>query len=103
MENQDPDSQLQIELKEDVAQGTYANLAVITHSSSEFVLDFVRVLPGLPKAGVQSRVILAPEHAKRLQRALEENIAKYERVFGPVRLQEDEGFNPPISNIKGEA
>ena len=75
MENQNPDNQLQIELKEEVAQGTYANLAIITHSSSEFVLDFVRVLPGLPKAGVQSRVILAPEHAKRLQRALEENIA----------------------------
>ena len=74
MENQNPDNQLQIELKEEVAQGTYANLAIITHSSSEFVLDFVRVLPGLPKAGVQSRVILAPEHAKRLQRALEENI-----------------------------
>ena len=72
MENQNPDNQLQIELKEEVAQGTYANLAIITHSSSEFVLDFVRVLPGLPKAGVQSRVILAPEHAKRLQRALEE-------------------------------
>ena len=79
MENQNPDNQLQIELKEEVAQGTYANLAIITHSSSEFVLDFVRVLPGLPKAGVQSRVILAPEHAKRLQRALEENITKLAR------------------------
>ena len=101
MENQNPDNQLQIELKEEVAQGTYANLAIITHSSSEFVLDFVRVLPGLPKAGVQSRVILAPEHAKRLQRALEENIAKYERAFGPIRLQEVD--TPPILDIKGEA
>ena len=103
MENQNPDNQLQIELKEEVAQGTYANLAIITHSSSEFVLDFVRVLPGLPKAGVQSRVILAPEHAKRLQRALEENIAKYERAFGPIRLQEDGVDTPPILDIKGEA
>ncbi len=103
MENQNPDNQLQIELKEEVAQGTYANLAIITHSSSEFVLDFVRVLPGLPKAGVQSRVILAPEHAKRLQRALEENIAKYERAFGPIRLQEDGVDPPPILDIKGEA
>ena len=103
MENQNPDNQLQIELKEEVAQGTYANPAIITHSSSEFVLDFVRVLPGLPKAGVQSRVILAPEHAKRLQRALEENIAKYERVFGPIRLQEDGVDTPPILDIKGEA
>ena len=103
MENQNPDNQLQIELKEEVAQGTYANLAIITHSSSEFVLDFVRVLPGLPKAGVQSRVILAPEHAKRLQRALEENIAKYERAFGPIRLQEDGVDTPTILDIKGEA
>ncbi|MFK2360017.1 DUF3467 domain-containing protein [Bacteroides fragilis] len=103
MENQNPDNQLQIELKEEVAQGTYANLAIITHSSSEFVLDFVRVLPGLPKAGVQSRVILAPEHAKRLQRALEENIAKYERAFGSIRLQEDGVDTPPILDIEGEA
>ena len=70
MENQNPNNQLQIELKEEVAQGTYANLAIITHSSSEFILDFVRVMPGIPKAGVQSRVVLAPEHAKRLLRAL---------------------------------
>ena len=66
MENQKNKSQFQIELKEEVAQGTYANLAIITHSSSEFIVDFVRVMPGLPKASVQSRVVLAPEHAKRL-------------------------------------
>ena len=65
-------NQLQIELKEDIAQGIYANLAVITHSSSEFIVDFVRVMPGMPKAGVKSRIVLAPEHAKRLLRALEE-------------------------------
>ena len=79
-------NQLQIELKEDVAQGTYANLAVITHSSSEFIVDFVRVMPGMPKASVKSRIVLAPEHAKRLLRALEENIGKYERTFGSIRL-----------------
>jgi len=90
MENQNIDAQLQIELKEEVAQGTYANLAIITHSSSEFILDFIKVMPGMPKANVQSRIILAPEHAKRLLRALEENITKYERVFGPVRLLEDQ-------------
>ena len=85
MENQENNNgQLQIELKEEVAQGTYANLAIITHSSSEFIVDFVRVMPGMPKAGVQSRIVLAPEHAKRLLRALEENIGKYERAFGPV-------------------
>ena len=65
MEEQNNNGQLQIELREEVAQGTYANLAIITHSSSEFILDFVRVMPGIPKAGVQSRIIVAPEHAKR--------------------------------------
>ena len=69
MEEQNNNGQLQIELREEVAQGTYANLAIITHSSSEFILDFVRVMPGIPKAGVQSRIIVAPEHAKRLLRA----------------------------------
>ena len=64
MENREMNNQLQIELKEDVAQGTYANLAVITHSSSEFIVDFVRVMPGMPKASVKSRIVLAPEHAK---------------------------------------
>ena len=67
MENQENNNgQLQIELKEEVAQGTYANLAIITHSSSEFIMDFIRVMPGMPKAGVQSRIVLAPEHAKLL-------------------------------------
>ena len=60
MENEKNNNQLQIELKEEVAQGTYANLAIITHSSSEFIVDFVRVMPGLPKAGVQSRIVLTP-------------------------------------------
>lgn len=103
MENQENNNgQLQIELKEEVAQGTYANLAIITHSSSEFILDFIRVMPGMPKAGVQSRIVLAPEHAKRLLRALEENIGKYERSFGPVRMLDEQTF-PPLPNIKGEA
>mgnify|MGYP003623392928 CR=1 FL=1 len=96
------DNQLQIELKEDVAEGTYANLALITRSSYEFILDFIRVTPGVPKAGVQSRIILAPEHAKRLLRALEDNVNKYERVFGPINLGEDQHI-PPIVNVRGEA
>ena len=97
MEEQN-NNQLQIELKEEVAQGTYANLAIITHSSSEFILDFVRVMPGVPKAGVQSRIIVAPEHAKRLLRALEDNIAKYERAFGPIRISEESPM-PPLSVV----
>ena len=95
-------NQLQIELKEDVAQGTYANLAVITHSSSEFIVDFVRVMPGMPKASVKSRIVLAPEHAKRLLRALEENIGKYERTFGSIRLLDEQSISP-MTNLKGEA
>ena len=102
MENQEMNNQLQIELKEDIAQGTYANLAVITHSSSEFIVDFVRVMPGMPKAGVKSRIVLAPEHAKRLLRALEENIGKYERTFGAIRLLDEQSI-PPMTNLKGEA
>lgn len=94
--------QLQIELKEDVAQGIYANLAIIAHSSSEFIVDFARILPGVPKACVKSRIVLAPEHAKRLLRALEDNIGKYERVFGPIRIPEEQQI-PPIMNVKGEA
>ena len=80
-------NQLNIELDENVAQGTYANLAVITHSSSEFILDFVRVMPGVPKSKVQSRIILTPEHAKRLLRALQDNIQKFESNFGPIEVQ----------------
>lgn len=102
MEEQNNNGQLQIELKEEVAQGTYANLAIITHSSSEFILDFVRVMPGMPKAGVQSRIIVAPEHAKRLLRALEDNIAKYERVFGPITTADDSSV-APFAGVKGEA
>ena len=76
MDNQNKDNQLQIELSPEVAEGTYANLAIITHSSAEFVVDFIRMLPGLPKANVKSRVVLAPEHAKRLLFALQDNIVK---------------------------
>ena len=78
-------NQINIELKEEVAQGTYSNLAIITHSTSEFVLDFVRVMPGVPKAEVKSRVILTPEHAMRLLKALQENVDKYEKMHGPIK------------------
>ncbi|MGR3810810.1 DUF3467 domain-containing protein [Jiulongibacter sp. NS-SX5] len=79
------DKQINIELSEEVAEGVYANLAMIAHSNSEFVLDFIRLMPGVPKAKVKSRVILTPEHAKRLLQALEDNIAKYENNFGDIR------------------
>ena len=82
--NNQKDGQLQIELTPEVAQGIYANLAIITHSSAEFVVDFIRMLPGLPKANVQSRIVLAPEHAKRLLFALQDNVVKYEQKFGTI-------------------
>jgi hypothetical protein len=78
------ENRLNIELTEELAEGKYSNLAIITHSFSEFVLDFVRVVPGVPKAKVQSRVILNPFHAKRLMAALNDNIAKYEKANGPI-------------------
>jgi len=102
MENKKEDDQLQLELNEEVAQGTYANLVVITHSSSEFVLDFAQVLPGMPKAPVKSRIIMAPEHAKRLLYALEENLRKYEDVFGKIRTMDEQSINT-VLDIKGEA
>lgn len=103
MENQETNNgQLQIELKEEVALGVYSNLAVIAHSSSEFVLDFIRVLPGMSKANVQSRIVLAPEHAKRLLRALQDNIEKYEAVMGPIRMPEDRVF-VSMPGVHGEA
>jgi hypothetical protein len=84
-DNSKTPNQISIELNDDVAQGTYSNLAVITHSASEFVIDFVRIMPGIPKAKVKSRVIITPEHAKRLLNALSDNIGKFETVHGPIK------------------
>lgn len=84
-------AQLQVELKEDIGEGIYSNLAIISHSNTEFVLDFIRVMPGLPKANVKSRIILTAEHAKRLQIALAENIAKYEAANGKIKTIESNG------------
>ena len=103
-ENENKQQGLQIELTPEVAQGQYANFAIITHSSSDFVLDFARVLPGLPKAGVKSRVILAPEHAKRLLAALQENIIRYEREYGQIKIPKQEPRTiAPFNVNKGEA
>lgn len=77
---------IDIELSEEMAEGQYANMVVIAHSTSEFVLDFVRIMPGLPKARVKSRIVLAPEHAKRLLLSLHENIARYENSIGPIPI-----------------
>lgn len=96
------ENQLQIELKEDVAEGIYANLAIIAHSTSEFVFDFVRMMPGVAKAKVKSRIVMTPEHAKRLALALHDNLMKYESQFGEIRLPERGGYVPGAP-FKGEA
>lgn len=88
-QQQPPPNQLNIEISEEVAEGTYVNLAIITHSHAEFVIDFVNVMPGTPKSKVKSRVILTPQHAKRLMKALTENIGKYEAANGTIKDLEE--------------
>ncbi|MEI7676226.1 MAG: DUF3467 domain-containing protein [Bacteroidales bacterium] len=97
------ENQIEIELSEDVAQGVYTNLAVITHSSSEFVLDFVRMMPGVPKAKVQTRLIMTPENAKRLLYALGDNIGKYESKYDEITLHDEPGQIPTIMGVGGKA
>ncbi|MCW3106020.1 MAG: hypothetical protein JWQ09_526 [Segetibacter sp.] len=83
-ESQQP-SQINIEISEEVAEGTYANLAIITHSHAEFVIDFVNVMPGTPKSKVKSRIIFTPMHAKRFLKALEDNVNRYEAANGTIQ------------------
>ena len=78
-------NQINIDLSAEIAEGVYSNLAMISHSNSEFVIDFIRLMPGVPKAKVKSRVVITPEHAKRLLVALGDNINKYEETFGPIK------------------
>ena len=104
MNENNKNNQINIELTEEIGQGTYANLAVISHSSSEFIMDFVRILPGLPKAKVQSRIIITPEHAKRLLFALQDNINKYEAMNGSIKVSGNPKEIPPIPmNFGGQA
>ena len=90
MEDQN-NNQLNIELSEEIAEGIYSNLAIITHSQSEFVIDFIKIMPGVPKARVKSRIVLTPQHAKRLVKALTENIQKFEQMNGKIKDLEN-GF-----------
>ncbi len=89
-----PGKQMNIELSEEIAEGIYSNLAIIAHSQSEFVIDFVKILPNVPKAKVKSRIILTPQHAKRLQRALVDNIKKYEAQHGKINEPDQNPFPP---------
>ncbi len=89
---EDKNKELSIELSEEIAEGTYSNLAIITHSNTEFVLDFIRVMPGIPKAKVKSRIILTPEHAKRFMIAMLDNIEKFEKINGKINANEGPSF-----------
>ena len=99
------EQKLNINLTPEVAEGVYANLAIIAQSSSEFVLDFVRMMPGVKQANVKSRIILTPEHAKKLLFALQENVSKYENNFGKIKIngQPNPGSTIPMSFGGGEA
>ena len=106
MANQDQKkqkNQVNIELSDEMAEGTYANLAIITHSHSEFVVDFIKMMPGVPKAKVKSRIILTPQHAKRLFRALQDNLAKYERTHGEIEAPETDALPLNFGGPKAQA
>lgn len=89
---EDKQNQINIELDEKIAEGTYANLAIINHSVSEFVVDFINIMPGTPKAKVKARIILTPQHAKRLSKAIADNVARFEKAHGEIKDYEQ----PPI-------
>ncbi len=95
--------QINIELSEEVAEGVYSNLAMIAHSNSEFVIDFIRLMPGVPKAKVKSRIIVTPDHAKRLLAALKDNIEKYEDAFGKINQSGGAPQFPISFGTPGEA
>ncbi len=80
-------NQISLDIKPEIAKGSYSNLAIITHSHSEFIIDFATILPGLPKPEISNRIVMSPEHAKRLLNALAENISKYEQQFGDIALE----------------
>jgi hypothetical protein len=102
--NPNQPNQINIELTEEIAEGIYSNLAMIAHSNSEFVIDFIRLMPGVPKAKVKSRIVVTPEHAKRLLAALKDNIDKYESTFGPIKkTDESPKFPMNFGGTVGEA
>lgn len=103
MEDQKQQHQINIELTDEVAEGIYSNLAVIAHSHSEFVIDFVRLVPNVPKAKVKSRILITPTHAKRLLQALAENVQKYEGQFGKIDEPDNNQMPPMTFSPMGQA
>ena len=90
-------NQLNIELPEEISEGIYSNLSVITHSPSEFIMDFIQLMPGVPKGKVKSRIVMTPDNAKKLMKALNENIAKYESVHGKIKDHAPMGHAIPMN------
>ncbi len=100
---QGQDGQINVELSEEIAEGIYSNLAIINHSPSEFVLDFIKVMPGVPKAKVKSRIVLTPQHAKRVLRALADNVSRFEQLHGEIRDVEQKQMPLNFGGPKGQA
>ena len=94
MEDKNKQQKINIELSDEIAEGIYSNLAIISHSHAEFIVDFVKLMPGSPKAKVKSRIILTPEHVKRLTKALTDNIRKFESLHGPIKETQGDGMPP---------
>jgi len=103
MEKNQLTNEIQVELTDEIAQGIYSNLAVIAHSSSEFIIDFINVVPGMLKAKVKSRIILTPDNAKRLLLALQDNINKFDEQAKQGNTFPFNNLIPPFGGIKGEA
>ena len=102
MEKDIKNKQLKIEIDENIGQGEYVNFAIVTHSAAEFVMDFIRILPGLAKSKVKSRLVISPMHAKTFLNALQDNIEKYEKKFGEIKVVKNKqvpNFNPINKDI----
>ena len=99
MEEKIKKKQLKIEIDESIGQGEYVNFAIVTHSAAEFVLDFIRILPGLTKSKVRSRIVISPMHAKTFLKALENNIEKYEKKFGAIKVIKNKQEIPDFNNL----
>lgn len=97
------DGQINVELSEEIAEGIYSNLAIINHSPSEFVMDFIKVMPGVPKAKVKSRIVLTPQHAKRLLKAMQDNVKRFEQQHGEIRDFEQPTMPLNFGGPKGQA
>ena len=96
-EDKKPNNQINIELPEEIAEGVYCNLAIISHTNTEFIVDFIKLLPGTQKAKVKSRVLLSPQHAKRLMKALGDNVNKFEAQNGAIKNSNDNNNIPPLN------